>query len=349
MKKIKDYATNTTRYILESVEDVESEFAELSPMTHLTDYTSTYGYYLANTLPLIKEVLVSGLGLVVSIRIRCEDGYKPKIIISPFDGVKTVMGTCAYLYHKEDLDTPLASIGFNTTNERYVLRNKGIKRGGEQRDYWDASLKESKSLKNIMKVLRSTLSTVTPTPHAFLEVLLSKCEAYREKAMGAYHDGHSITAIPHSELERMVDLGYEPNDPILKSMVANYKDNYTSYAEAKKYAPTTYHVRRVSDSDSVYIAKFQYPSWEDTAGSRYSNSYSIRNYLASNPMGQEQLYSEDKIPEHISGTTAVLDMQDSTSELKLSDCHCYLQGVGIKVNGNRYWIIDENKEVELDV
>jgi len=336
MKEIKNYEEHTTRYILETVGDVDNFNNEIYRGQELQ---------AEHTMPLIREVLASNLDLVVSLSIKTEEGYKPMIIKSRIKGISSNSNTCALLYHKEDLYTPLALIGYNTVSYRYVLRNKAIKRGGEERDYWDASLKESKHLKIIMRALGQTMSQIVPKPQAFLSVLLEKCEGYRYSQMNKYVEGKEISAISADEIQHMINSGYEPTPhSLLARVIDNYRDNFDVYDSAKKYSPMVYHARRIDSSDDLYIAKLKYPSWADTEGSTMSDSSVVRKYLIDNPM-KEVRYNHADIPKYIEQSIAMLDLKSSTSNSTSS----YIEGMGIKINNNRYWIIDENNEVNPDV
>lgn len=344
MKEIKNYEKHTTSYILETVEDIDAFKDEINRgFDH--DGVVRVVHRAERTMPLMREVLASNLDLVVEISIKAEEGYHPQIVIPRIRGINNNSNTCAFMYHKEDLSTPLASIGYNTSNDRYVLRNKAIKRGGEERDYWDASLKESKHLKVIMGTLRQTMSQIVPKPQAFLRVLLEKCEGYRCSKMNKYVEGKEISAISADEIQHMINSGYEPTPhSLLARVIDNYRDNFDTYDSAKKYSPMVYHARRIDSSDDLYIAKLKYPSWADTEGSTMSDSSVVRQYLIDNPI-KEVRHKHDDIPEYIEQSIAMLDLRSSTSNSTSS----YIEGMGIKINNNRYWVIDEDNEVNPDV
>lgn len=340
MKEIKNYQEHTTRYILEAMEDVDAFTTEV--------YEGNGVFLLNRTIPLMKEVLVSNLDLVVSIEVKREEGYNPSIVEPTIKGVSP-SDVRASLYHKEDLDTPLASIGYNTSNDRYVLRNKAIKRGGDYRSYWDASLKESKHLRNIMKVLRQTMSQIVPRPQAFLSVLAHQCEEYRTKQMSAYKGGTEISVMSADEIQHMIDSGYEPTPySLLARTIDNYKKNFSTYDGAKKYSPTIYHVRKIASSDDIYIGKFKYPSWSDIQGSTYINSTVWMQYLSNNPI-KEIRYKHADIPKYIERNVAMLDLEASTVKPTGSGYKACIEDMGIKVNDTRYWVIDKDDEVNLDV
>tara|TARA_R110002020_G_scaffold110610_3_gene255449 strand:+ start:657 stop:1691 length:1035 start_codon:yes stop_codon:yes gene_type:complete len=344
MKEIKNYEENTTRYILETVGDVDDFNNEICRSFDHDGVANVLGH-AEGTMPLMREMLASNLDLVVSIRIEKQEGYKPKIVIPKIKGINNNSKTCAALYHREDLDTPIASIGFNTYNQKYVLRNKAIKRGGEERGYWDSSLKESKHFRPIMEMLIQTMSRIVPKPYTFLEPLLSQCEDYRYRKMSEYIDNKEVAALSVDEIQHMIDSGYAPTPhSLLARVIDNYRDNFDAYDRAKKYSPMVYHVRKIVTNDDVYIAKFRYPSWADTEGSKYANSHLVRKYLIDNPI-KEVRYKHTDIPTYIERTMAMLDLKDSTSNSTSS----YIEGMGIKISSNRYWAIDENNEVNLDV
>ena len=352
MKEIKDYKNYTTRYILETAEDIDAFKDEINRGFDHDGVVSVLGH-AERTMPLMREVFASNLDLIVSINVKAEEGYKPIIVIPRMRGVSNNSNVCAFLYHREDLYTPLASISYNTSNDRYVLRNKAIKRGGEERDYWDASLKESKHLKLIMGTLRQTMSQIVPKPQAFLSELLEKCEGYRYSEMSKYVEGKEISAISANEIKHMIDSGYEPTPhSLLARTIDNYKENFDTYDKAKKYSPMVYHARRIDSSEDVYIAKFRYPSWADTEGSTMSTSSVVRQYLTDNPI-KEVRYRHADIPKYIERTMAMLNLKDSTSSsngsVKDRVSRTYIEGMGIKINSNRYWIIDEDNKVNLDV
>ena len=344
MKEIKNYEENTTRYILETVGDVDDFNNEICRSFDHDGVANVLGH-AERTMPLMREMLASNLDLVVSIRVEKQEGYKPKIVIPKIKGVNNNSNTCAFLYHREDLYTPIVSIGYNTSNQKYVLRNKAINRGGEEREYWDNALKESKHLKNIMGTLRQTMSRIVPRPQAFLSVLLERCENYRYSEMSRYIEGKEISAISVNEIRHMINSGYEPTPhSLLARTISNYNENFDAYDSAKKYSPMVYHARRIDSSDDLYIAKLRYPSWADTEGSTMSTSSVVRQYLIENPI-KEVRYKHADIPTYIERTMAMLDLKDSTSNSTSS----YIEGMGIKISSNRYWAIDENNEVNLDV
>ena len=345
MKEIKNYEENTTRYILETVGDVDDFNNEICRSFDHDGVVNVLGH-AERTMPLMREMLASNLDLVVSIRVEKQEGYKPKIVTPKIKGIRNNSHVCASIYHREDLYTPIASIGFNPNNEWYVLRNKAIKRVGEEREYWDNALKESKHLKNIMGTLRQTMSRIVPRPQAFLSVLLERCENYRYSEMSRYIEGKEISAISVNEIRHMINSGYEPTPhSLLARVIDNYRDNFDAYDKAKKYSPMVYHVRKIVTNDDVYIAKFRYPSWADTEGSKYTNSHLVRKYLIDNPI-KEVRYKHTDVPKHIERTVALLDLRASTS--KSSDWS-YIESKGIKINNNRYWVIDEDNKVTLDV
>jgi hypothetical protein len=344
MKEMKNYEKYITRYILETAEDINA-FKDEIRISSDHDGVVRVVHRAERTMPLMREVFASNLDLIVSINVKKEEGYHPKIVIPKIEGIRNNSHVCASIYHREDLYTPIASIGFNPNNERYVLRNKAIKRGGEEREYWDNALKESKHLKNIMGTLRQTMSRIVPRPQAFLSVLLERCENYRYSEMSRYIEGKEISAISADEIQHMISSGYEPTPhSLLARVIYNYRDNFDTYDKAKKYSPMVYHARRIDSSDDLYIAKLRYPSWADTEGSTMSTSSVVRQYLIENPI-KEVRYKHADIPTYIERTMAMLDLKDSTSNSTSS----YIEGMGIKISSNRYWAIDENNEVNLDV
>jgi hypothetical protein len=344
MKEIKNYEEHTTRYIMESVEDVDAFRTEVNEGRSMS--------LVGHTIPLMKEVLASNLDVVVSIKVEKEEGYKPIVRTPRIKGISNNSNVCASIYHKEDLNTRIATIGFNSDNYRYVLRNKAIERGGDYRDYWDSSLKESKHLKNIMKVLKQTMSRIIPEPRAFLDILAYKFEEDRIKHMSAYKQGKVITPMSEAEIEHMIDNGYEPTlNSLLARMIDNYKKNFSTYDGAKKYSPTVYHVRKIANSDDIYMGKFKYPSWVDTQGSTYTNSTVWMEYLSNNPIKEVRCKQAD-IPIHIKRYVAMLDLEASAIKptgREAYDYKCYLEDMGMKINDARYWVIDENNEGSLNV
>ena len=338
MKRINNYEEHTTRYILETVEDVDALRTEVNEGIGVS--------LVGHTIPLMREMLVSRLDLVVSVGVEKQEGYRPRIIVPKIKGIDNNSKTCAALYHREDLDTPIAAIGFNTDNDRYVLRNKAIERGGDYRTWNDSNVKESKHFRPIMKMLIQTMSKIVPKPYTFLEALLSQCEDYRYRKMSEYIDGKEVAALSVDEIRHMIDSGYEPTPhSLLARVIDNYRDNFDAYDKAKKYSPMVYHVRKIVTNDDVYIAKFRYPSWADTEGSKYTNSHLVRKNLIDNPI-KEVRYKHTDVPKHIERTVALLDLRASTS--KSSDWS-YIESKGIKINNNRYWVIDEDNKVTLDV
>ena len=326
MKRINNYEEHTTRYIMESVEDVDAFRAEVN-----------------------EGRLISLVAHTVPIKVEKEEGYKPIIRTPRIKGISNNSNVCASIYPKEDFNTRIATIGFNSDNDRYVLRNKAIERGGDYRDYWDSSLKESKHLKNIMKVLKQTMSRIMPEPRAFVDVLAYRFEEDRTKQMSAYKQGKVITSMSEAEVEHMIDNGYEPTlNSLLAKMIDNYKKNFSTYDGAKKYSPTVYHVRKIANSDDIYMGKLKYPSWADTQGSTYITSTVWMEYLSNNPIKEVRCKHAD-IPVHIKRYVAMLDLEASAVKPASNAYKAYLEDMGMKINDTRYWVIDEDEEVNLDV
>ena len=117
MKEMKNYEKYITRYILETAEDINA-FKDEIRISSDHDGVVRVVHRAERTMPLMREVFASNLDLIVSINVKKEEGYHPKIVIPKIEGIRNNSHVCASIYHREDLYTPIASIGFNPNNER---------------------------------------------------------------------------------------------------------------------------------------------------------------------------------------------------------------------------------------
>lgn len=337
MKTI-ELKNGSKEHILESVKDI-SKFKSLY-------FGKLSGDTVKDTTPLLQEILASKLNLHIGVTVdsTIERGlYRFKKY--GHDYYHDCMGV---LYHSDDLNTSVGFVGFNSSNDRYVLRNKAIERGGDYRQYSDSTLKESKHLKIIMTVLKNTYQKVVPTPITFLNPILHTIEKYRREQMAIFLDKH-IKDVAIEEVRNMIMDNYIPVSNNFKNMIQNYRDHYDTYHQARQYSPMVYHVRRIPNTNDIYVSGLRYPNYDETRGTTYSTSSVMSKYLEQFPM-KEKLVAKKDIPELFDTTMALLDLQHTSGNYSLVSDIISLSRTGIKLpNAQRYWIIDEDNKVNLNV
>ena len=334
-------------HILESVKDILTiQSLYFGPLSSDLEYT------VKNTSPLLQEILASKLNLHIGVTVdsKTEGSYRFKKY-----GHDYYHDCIGVLYHSDDLNTSVGFVGFNSSNDRYILRNKAIERGGDYREYSDSTLKESKHLKTIMTVLKNTYQKVVPTPITFLNAILHTIEKYRREQMAIFLDKH-IKDVAIEEVRNMIMDNYIPVSDRFKDMMQNYRDHYDTYHQARQYSPMVYHVRRIPNTNDIYVSGLRYPNYDETHGTTHSTSSIMSKYLEQFPM-KEKLVAKKDIPELFDTTMALLDLQHTSGNYSLTTATVdypsniiSLPRTGIKLPyAQRYWIIDEDNKVNLNV
>ena len=336
MKTI-ELKNGSKEYILESVKDI-SKFKSLN-------FGRLSGDTVKNITPLLQEILASKLNLHIGVTVDISDDSTNRVTMVGYHYYRDCMGV---LYHSDDLNTSVGFVGFNSSNDRYILRNKAIERGGDYREYSDSTLKESKHLKIIMTVLKNTYQKVVPTPITFLNPILHTIEKYRREQMAIFLDKH-IKDVAIEEVRNMIMDNYIPVSNNFKDMMQNYRDHYDTYHQARQYSPMVYHVRRIPDTNDIYVSGLRYPNYDETHGTTHSTSSVMSKYLEQFSM-KEKLVAKKDIPELFDTTMALLDLQHTSGNYSLVKDIISLSRTGIKLpNAQRYWIIDEDNKVNLNV
>lgn len=213
--------------------------------------------------------------------------------------------TAFNVFHESTPDIPVGKIGVDLYNSKYFISNDNINDGRSVYRH-QGQYKESKHLKNIVKIAKKTLA-----PYTFAQVATKSSDQFNRAVstiynehMGRFKQSTNIDFMDlYTEVQKICDSGYEPTTTGFKKVVDFMRDNKENIEKYWQYNPEHYFV------------------WINNEGVQFKRK---------NQLEPTYVNSRNELPEEIIGKMAILDITDSKS---------YVEEIGFKESNSAYWVL----------
>lgn len=256
-------------------------------------------------------LLAPACELLLLVKQHFDKGYTYQLDKSEFHWRKggTLENTANRLniFHESASSMPIGTIGCDIHSGKFFISNDNITDGRSVYRH-QGQFKESKHIKNIVRVAKKTLAPLT-----FQQIMRKLSDQFNRQVTNIgqekQHEFRKNTHIDFdnfcAEIHHMIAIGYEPLNTRFKHAYDFIKNNDEVITKFHNYDPN--HTFVFLSNDKVL----------------YKHKTEVVPRMAVN---------RSLLPEHIVGKMAVLDITDTRT---------YMDGIGLKENDNAYWILDD--------
>jgi hypothetical protein len=208
------------------------------------------------------------------------------------------------IYHESTPNIPVGKLGVDFYSGKFFISNDNIKDGRSVYRH-TGQYKESKHIKNIVRIAKKTLA-----PYTFTQVATKSSDQFNrevssiyQRQMGKFKQSTQIEFMDmYKEVQNILASGYKPTTTGFKRVVDFISANREDIDKYWQYDPAHYFV------------------WINNHGVEFKRKDQLEPTHVAN---------RDELPDEIKGKMAILDITDTRS---------YIEEVGFKENDSAYWV-----------